>query len=92
MLNGRYPTSNGILQFYYLISSEYYGIIPFFKSRSGHNNCWRELTTTLLNAPLGSPLDLAQFRRVLANQLVATVKPREYNDKLRELERYLIHK
>ncbi len=59
---------------------------------SGHNSVWRDLTTTLLNASAGAPLDLEQFRHALATQLVSSIKPREFNDKMRELERYLVHK
>ena len=58
----------------------------------GHNSLWRELMTTLINAPTGQPLDLMHFRHALAGQLVGSIRPREFNDKMRELERYLAHK
>ena len=64
--------------------------VCFFSS--GHNSVWRDLTTMLLNASAGSPLDLLQFRHALATQLVTSIKAREFNDKMRELERYLVHK
>jgi len=51
---------------------------------------WKELTTLLLNCP--HQMDLEHWRRQLAEQLVATVKAREYNDKIRELERYFASK
>lgn len=60
--------------------------------KRGHNFLWRDLTTALLNAALGSQLDLAQFRHALAGQLTTSIKPREYKDKMSELGRYLLHK
>ena len=56
----------------------------------GHNNVWKELTTLLLNCP--HQMDLEHWRRQLAEQLVASVKARECNDKIRELERYFASK
>lgn len=58
--------------------------------KRGHNNFWKELTTLLLNCP--HQLDLEQQRRLLAEQLVNTFKSRQFNDSIRELERYFATK
>jgi hypothetical protein len=71
-----------------IIYSEAQWNVPTLKL--GHNCVWRDLTTTMLNASAGSILDLEQFRHVLATQLVSSIKPREFNDKMRELELYLV--
>jgi len=59
--------------------------------KRGHNNVWRELTTALLNSS-SAQVDLTHFRNVLTSEFLTSVRPRDFNDRLRELERYLMNK